>query len=47
MYRFGIVDPRWAPDSDARTCPGSLLPINNAERLTNPNVSAWQPGCGQ
>jgi hypothetical protein len=47
MYRFGIVDPRWATDSDARTCPGSLLPINNAERLTNPNVSAWQPGCGQ
>lgn len=47
MYRFGIVDPRWATDSDARTCPGSELPINNAERLTNPNVSAWQPGCGQ
>ena len=47
MYRFGVVDPRWATDSDARTCPGSLLPINNAERLTNPNVAAWQPGCGQ
>lgn len=47
MYRFGIVDPRWATDSDARTCPGSLLPINNAERLSNPNVATWQPGCGQ
>jgi hypothetical protein len=47
MYRFGIVDPLWAPDSDARTCPGSLLPINNAERLSNANVAAWQPGCGQ
>lgn len=46
MYRFGIVDPAWAPDSDARTCPGSLLPINNAERLSNPNVADWQPGCG-
>jgi hypothetical protein len=47
MYRFGIVDPRWAPDSDAATCPGSMLPINNAERLTNPNVADWQPACGQ
>jgi hypothetical protein len=47
MYRFGIVDPRWSADSDARTCPGSHLPINNAERLTNPNVATWQPGCGQ
>ena len=47
MYRFRIVDPRWAADSDARLCPGSLLPINNAERLTNPNVTNWQPGCGQ
>ena len=47
MYRFGIVDPRWSADSDARTCPGSQLPINNAERLTNPNVASWQPACGQ
>jgi hypothetical protein len=47
MYRFGIVDPRWSADSDARTCPGSQLPINNAERLTNPNVATWLPGCGQ
>jgi hypothetical protein len=47
MYRFGIVDPRWAADSDARTCPGSMLPINNAERLSNANVANWQPGCGQ
>jgi hypothetical protein len=47
MYRFGIVDPRWTADSDARTCPGSQLPINNAERLTNPNVATWQPACGQ
>jgi hypothetical protein len=47
MYRFRIVDPRWAADADARTCPGTLLPINTAERLTNPNVSAWQPACGQ
>ena len=47
MYRFGIVDPRWSADSDARSCPGSQLPINNAERLTNPNVATWQPACGQ
>lgn len=46
MYRFGIVDPAWAPDSDALTCPGSMLPINNAERLSNPNAADWQPGCG-
>jgi hypothetical protein len=47
MYRFGIVDARWATDSDARTCPGSELPINNAERLSNANVASWQPGCAQ
>ena len=47
MYRFGIVDPRWAADSDSRTCPGSMLPINNAERLSNPKVAEWQPDCGQ
>lgn len=47
MYRFGIVDPRWATDSEAATCRGSMLPINNAERLSNPNVADWQPGCGQ
>ncbi len=47
MYRFGIVDPRWSADSDARSCPGSQLPINNAERRTNPNVASWQPACGQ
>jgi len=47
MYRFGIVDARWAPDSDAATCRGSMLPINNAERLSNPLVADWQPGCGQ
>ncbi len=46
MYRFGIVDPRWAADSDARTCPGAQLPINNAERLANPNVAAGPPGGG-
>jgi hypothetical protein len=47
MYRFGIVDPEWSPQSDAATCPGSQFPIVDVERQTNPNVSSAQPGCAQ
>jgi len=47
MYRFGIVDPEWVTGSDALACPGSMFPINNSERLANPNVASWQPACGQ
>lgn len=47
MYRFGIVDPEWVAGSDAVTCPGSMFPINNSERLANTNVASWQPACGQ
>ena len=47
MYRFGIRDPEWNPQSDAASCPGSFFPIVDAERQTNPNVADVQPGCGQ
>jgi hypothetical protein len=47
MYRFGIVDPEWSPQSDAALCPGSQFPIVDAERQTNPNVASAQPACGQ
>jgi hypothetical protein len=47
MYRFGVVDPAWAAQSDAAACPGSLFPIVDAERQSNPNVADIQPGCGQ
>ena len=47
MYRFGIVDPEWSSQSDAATCPGSLFPIVDVERQTNPSVTSAQPACGQ
>jgi starch-binding outer membrane protein, SusD/RagB family len=47
MYRFGQTDSEWSTQSDAATCPGSLLPIADIERQTNPNVSGAQPACGQ
>lgn len=47
MYRFGIVDPQWTSNSDAVVCPGSLFPITNGERLSNPKVASVQPACGQ
>jgi starch-binding outer membrane protein, SusD/RagB family len=47
MYRFGIVDVDWNPQSDAATCAGSMFPINNGERLSNPNAADSQPGCGK
>ncbi len=36
MYRFGVRDPLWAPTSDTRTKPGTLLPITIIERRANP-----------
>jgi hypothetical protein len=47
MYRFGIVSPAWGATSEARVCPGSLFPITNGERLSNPKVASVQPACGQ
>lgn len=47
MYRFGVTDPMWSPQSDAATCPGSELPIADNERQANPNVAGVQPACGQ
>ncbi len=35
MYRFGIVDPRWQPNGDTRTAPGTLLPITLVEVRAN------------
>jgi hypothetical protein len=47
MYRFGIVDTEWSPQSDAATCPGALIPIVDIEIQTNPKVASAQPACGQ
>ena len=38
MYRFGIRDPLWHANSDARTKPGTLLPISCIERNANPGI---------
>ncbi|MDH5759945.1 MAG: hypothetical protein OEZ65_10180 [Gemmatimonadota bacterium] len=35
MYRFGTVDPKWQPQSDALDRPGTLLPITIIERRAN------------
>jgi starch-binding outer membrane protein, SusD/RagB family len=41
MYRFGIKDPIWHPNSDAFTRAGTLLPITCIER----NANAHIPDC--
>ncbi|MCI0436422.1 MAG: hypothetical protein L0271_22715 [Gemmatimonadetes bacterium] len=38
MYRFGIRDPLWHPNSDAVTSPGTLFPITCIERNANPEI---------
>jgi hypothetical protein len=38
MYRFGIKDPLWHPNSDARGKPGTLLPITCIEANANPLI---------
>jgi hypothetical protein len=38
MYRFGVRDPLWHATSDARTKPGTLLPITCIERNANPLI---------
>jgi hypothetical protein len=38
MYRFGVRDPVWHPESDTFTKPGTLLPITCIERNANPNI---------
>jgi starch-binding outer membrane protein, SusD/RagB family len=38
MYRFGIVDPLWNPNSDTVRNPGVLLPITCIEANSNPNI---------
>ena len=47
MYRFGVVDSEWAATSDAATCPGSLFPIPNSERLANDAAAASPATCGR
>jgi len=38
MYRFGIVDPLWHPNSDMVASPGTLLPITCIEANSNPEI---------
>lgn len=38
MYRFGIVDPHWQPNSDAAQRPGTLFPITTVEIRANPHL---------
>ena len=47
MYRFGVVGADWVSNSDAVTCPGSMFPITNSERLTNPLAATSTPSCGK
>lgn len=42
MYRFGIKDPRWQPQSDAASKPGTFFPIPQDEIESNQCVSG---GC--
>jgi hypothetical protein len=39
MYRFGLKDPLWHPQSDVLLNPGTLLPITCIESNANPNIS--------
>ncbi|MGH7466609.1 MAG: hypothetical protein ACRENP_01350 [Longimicrobiales bacterium] len=41
MYRFGVRDPLWHANSEARTRPGTLLPITCIER----NANSLIPDC--
>lgn len=47
MYRFGVVDPQWNPNSTAVRQPGCLFPIGISEREANPFLSGgkYQPVC--
>jgi starch-binding outer membrane protein, SusD/RagB family len=38
MYRFGVKDPLWHASSEARTKPGTLLPITCIEANANPLI---------
>jgi hypothetical protein len=38
MYRFGIRDPLWHPNSDVIARPGTLLPITCIEANANPEI---------
>lgn len=38
MYRFGVSDPHWRPNSDAVARPGTLLPITIIEIRANPHL---------
>jgi hypothetical protein len=38
MYRFGITDPLWHPNSDVVARPGTLLPITCIESNANPEI---------
>jgi len=44
MYRFGIQDRLWEPNSDAVMAPGTLLPITIIEIRANCNLNGQ--GCG-
>jgi len=47
MYRFGVVDPNWNPNSTAVRQRGCLFPIGFSERESNPNLNGgkYQPVC--
>jgi hypothetical protein len=46
MYRFGIVDPQWNPNSTAVKQPGCNFPIGFSEREANPNLAeSYSPIC--
>lgn len=40
MYRFGIVDSRWEPPSDAMQTPGEMLPITITEIRANCHLNS-------
>ncbi len=43
MYRFGIVDPKWEPQGETRSAPGTLLPITSVEVRANCHLNGL--GC--
>jgi hypothetical protein len=44
MYRFGIRDPDWQPNSDAVQTPGMMMPITLVEVRANCHLNGL--GCG-
>jgi len=46
MYRFGLSDPLWQPQSDAVLSPGTLLPITITEIRANCHLNGSNTGAG-